>query len=79
MSILTMDGWRYVNQTPQSLFKNNDLIEYIDASDSNIEEIAADAFQNNSKLSQLLLRFVQFIIVSFEFNPKFQKIRKFQK
>ena len=58
MSILTMDGWRYVNKTPQSLFKNNDLIEYIDASDSNIEEIAADAFQNNSKLSQLLLRFV---------------------
>ena len=74
-----MDGWRYVNETPQSLFQNNDLIEYIDASDSNIEEIAADAFQNNSKLSQLLLRFVQFIIVSFEFNPKFQKFRKFQK
>ena len=58
MSILTMDGWRNVNETPQSLFKSNDLIEYIDASDSNIVEIAADAFQNNSKLSQLLLRFV---------------------
>ena len=50
-----------IEKITTNFFKNNENLEYIDASNSKISEISVDAFTNNKRLAQMLLRYITYI------------------